>query len=160
MGQCPCGSGREYEACCGPIIGGAEAPTAEAVMRSRFSAYVRGEIDHIERTHAKAANEDFDRKEAEEMANAVTWTGLTILSTSGGKQGDDTGTVEFAAQFKQGGKQMVHHELAYFTREDGRWVYLDGTINPKSEPRRVEKVGRNEPCPCGSGKKYKKCCGA
>lgn len=160
MDRCPCGSGRGFEDCCGPILGGAPAPTAEALMRSRYTAYVRDQVDHIERTHASSANEDFDRAATEELAHSVDWLGLDILSTSDGLESDETGTVEFAVRYRQNREMTVHHELSYFGREDGRWVYVDGTINPKGPPRRVEKVGRNDPCPCGSGKKYKKCCGA
>ena len=160
MSSCPCGSGAEFENCCGPLLGGAPAATPEALMRSRYTAFVRKDLDHIEATQTQDPEEEaFDRKGAEEMANTVTWTGLQILST-GGADTDDTGTVEFAARFKQGGQVQLHHELASFRRQDGRWIYVDGIINPKSEPRKAAKVGRNDPCPCGSGKKYKKCCGA
>ncbi len=160
MGQCPCGSGVELSKCCGPYLEGAPAPTAEALMRSRFTAYVRGDLDHIERTHASEVRENFNRSAAESTANSVEWVSLEILGTSDGGEADDTGTVEFAARFRQNGDLLVHHELSNFRREDDRWVYVDGKMNPKGKPRRVEKVGRNDPCPCGSGKKYKKCCGS
>ncbi|MBL6946305.1 MAG: SEC-C domain-containing protein [Rhodospirillales bacterium] len=160
MAQCPCGSASDFDECCGPIIGGAPARDPEALMRSRFTAFVHGNLDHIENTHASDVRDDFNRSAAESTANSVEWVSLEICGTSGGGEDDDAGTVEFVARFKQDGELMVHHELSNFRREDGRWVYVDGKMNPKSAPRRVEKVGRNEPCPCGSGKKYKKCCGA
>ena len=160
MAECPCGSGSVFDECCGPIIGGTPAATAEALMRSRFTAYVHGDLDHIERTHAKEVRDGFNRSAAESTANSVEWVSLEIRATSDGGADDDTGTVEFAAHFKNDGKLLVHHERSNFRREDGRWVYVDGGMNPKGQPRRVEKVGRNAPCPCGSGKKYKKCCGA
>ncbi len=159
MTQCPCGSGADFDRCCGPIIAGAPAPSPEALMRSRFTAFTRGDIDHIENTHAKEIREDFNRSTAESTAMSVKWVGLEILDAPECAPTDETGVVEFAARFKQDGELLVHHERSTFRREDGRWVYVDGDINPKSKPRRVEKVGRNEPCPCGSGKKYKKCCG-
>ncbi len=158
MAQCPCGSGSGFDACCGPIIGGEPAPTPEALMRSRFTAFVRGDLDHIENTHATEVRDTFNRSAAESTANAVEWISLEIIGTAEGGANDDTGMVEFAARFKQNGELMVHHERSNFRREDGRWAYVDGKMNPKGEPRRVEKVGRNDPCPCGSGKKYKKCC--
>jgi len=158
--QCPCGSGASLGACCGPIIGGAPAPTAEALMRSRYTAYVIEELDHIAQTHASEARSTFDQSEAENLARSAEWLGLEIQATSGGGETDQTGTVEFATRYKKAGQLHVHHEKSEFRREDGRWVYVDGEMNPKGEPRRVDKVGRNEPCPCGSGKKYKKCCGA
>ena len=159
MSSCPCGSGADFATCCGPLLGGAPAPSPEALMRSRYTAFVKGDIDHIERTQAADTGDDFDRAGAEEMARSVTWTGLEILATSGGGETDDTGTVEFAAHLKRGAAAQVHHERASFRREGGRWLYVDGVIGPKDPPRHAAKVGRNDPCPCGSGKKYKKCCG-
>lgn len=129
-------------------------------MRSRLTAFVQGDLDYIENTHAPEARADFDRSLAESRNNTVQWVGLEILDTAGGGPDDDTGTVEFAARYKSDGGTGVHHERSIFRREGGRWLYVDGAINPKSAPRRVQRVGRNEPCPCGSGKKYKKCCGA
>ncbi len=159
MAHCPCGSGSEFDDCCGPYLGGEAAPTPEALMRSRFTAFVRGDLDHIENTHAPEARADFDRAAAESRNDTVQWVALEILDTAGGGPDDDTGTVEFAGRYKSDGGAGVHHERSSFRREDDRWLYVDGDINPKSAPRRVRRVGRNEPCPCGSGKKYKKCCG-
>ena len=145
MAECPCGSDSEFDECCGPIIGGAQA---------------QGNLDHIENTHASEVRDNFNRSAAESTANSVKWVSLEIFGTAEGGADDETGTVEFSARFRQDGKLMMHHELSNFRREDGRWVYVDGKINPKGKPRRVDKVGRNAPCPCGSGKKFKKCCGA
>ena len=79
---------------------------------------------------------------------------------AGGKE-DDRGVVEFIARYKQKGVEHRHHERSRFARgEDGRWMYLDGDTVKPPPVLRGEKVGRNQPCPCGSGKKYKKCCGA
>jgi SEC-C motif domain protein len=160
MAECLCGSGLDFEECCGPIIGGVAAPTAEALMRSRFSAFAKGELDHIENTHSTAVRDEFNRSAAESTANTVQWISLEILDTVDGGEKDEKGVVEFTARFKKDGELLLHHERSDFHREDGKWVYVDGQMNPKSKPIRVEKVGRNEPCPCGSGKKYKKCCGA
>lgn len=160
MENCPCGSGRSLDECCGPIIAGAPAPTAEALMRSRYSAFAIGKLDHLENTNASDVEDDFDREHAETMAAEVTWSGLDIVAVSGGGESDETGRVEFRAYFNRLGQDLFHHEAASFRRENGRWVYADGEVNPKQTPRRVVKVERNAPCPCGSGKKYKKCCGA
>jgi SEC-C motif domain protein len=163
MALCPCGSGTEFDACCGPIIGGAPAPTAEALMRSRFTAYTRGEYGHIDRTHAAAIRGEHDQAETEAASKGVTWVDLTIVDTDKGGVDDDTGMVEFRARFRQGAPTtplLTHHEKSVFRREDGNWVYVDGEMSPKGPPVRVTKVGRNDPCPCGSGKKFKKCCGA
>jgi SEC-C motif domain protein len=56
------------------------------------------------------------------------------------------------------GKRHIHHETGRFARQDGQWYYVDGIMGVR--PRTAPKVGRNDPCPCGSGKKYKKCHGA
>ncbi len=71
-----------------------------------------------------------------------------------------TGLVEFTARFKTEGKEHEHVEIAVFGREDGRWVYAGSANGPGKTVRHEKpKPGRNDPCPCGSGKKYKKCCG-
>lgn len=157
---CPCGSGQDFDACCGPVLAGAPALTAEALMRSRYTAYTRQNLDHIANTNAVALADVFDRAQAEEMAAEFEWLGLQVLAVADGGADDATGTVEFRSAFRRLGQDLVHHELAHFTREEGRWVYSQGDINPKQQPRRVVQVGRNDPCPCGSGKKFKKCCGA
>ncbi|OIQ98376.1 hypothetical protein GALL_196540 [mine drainage metagenome] len=159
MSLCPCGSGKTLEACCGPILDGGPAATPEALMRSRYAAYVLCNIDHLERSLAPEARTDHDRAAAEQWAKAVEWLGLAILATSGGGAGEETGTVEFEARFRQGGLEQTHRETSNFRRENDSWVYVDGKLHNKPVVRSHPKVGRNDPCPCGSGKKYKQCCG-
>ncbi|MEW5727248.1 MAG: YchJ family protein [Pseudomonadota bacterium] len=160
MSVCPCGSGRGLDECCGPLIKGAAAPTAEALMRSRYTAFVLADLDYLESTLAPEAKEDYDRSETEQWIKDGQWQGLEVRATSQGGGGDAAGTVEFVARYKFQGKNYAHHELASFRREGDRWLYVDGLLNPKPQQRSAAKVGRNDPCPCGSGKKYKKCCGA
>jgi SEC-C motif domain protein len=147
--------------CCGPILAGAAAPTAEALMRSRYTAYVVRNYTHLERSLSRAQRVDFSLKDARAWAESSEWLGLEITATEAGGPDDAEGTVDFVAKFRSGGEERTHVEKAHFIREEGRWVYA-GQVVPKSEPvRRAEpKVGRNDPCPCGSGKKYKKCHGA
>ena len=153
MSQCPCGSGAELDQCCGPIIASeAAAPTPEALMRSRFTAFARGDLDHIENTQIKNEDDEFDRAGAEAEAENTEWVRLEILDTAQGGAEDDAGMVEFAAHYKQNGAPGTYRGKSNFRFEDGRWLYIDGEINPKSAPRRVEKIGRNQLCPCGSGK--------
>ena len=158
MSDCPCGSGLELDACCGPYVRGEQpAPTAVALMRSRFTAYARGDTAYLQSTLCKA-----ERGEGELSASEIkeaTWQHLEIRATEAGLESDDSGIVEFIAHYKSGGEQHAHHERSTFCREDGRWVYESGVIAPKGQPVTSTKVGRNDPCPCGSGKKYKKCCG-
>lgn len=165
MTDCPCGSQKPLDACCGPLHDGAPAPTALALMRSRYSAFVLGKGQYLSDTLSEEQKPDFDVAEFEASADQTKWLGLEIRKTEAGGEADDTGTVEFLARYKsldrsQGGGPVLHHERAMFAREGGRWVFSDCVMNPKEAQRRVEKVGRNEPCPCGSGKKFKKCCGA
>lgn len=159
MTKCACGSGRDYDSCCGPIIAGGPAPTAEALMRSRYTAFSEGNIGHLVDTMAPESRDDFDELETENTATQSEWQGLEVRAVSGGGPDDETGTVEFVARFNLKGEKRVHHELTDFRRENGRWVCVGGQVNPKQAPRHVAKVGRNDPCPCGSGKKFKKCCG-
>ena len=157
MTLCPCGSNLDYSDCCGPIVEGKTiAPTAEALMRSRYSAFVNRNLDHIERTHAPEIKEDFNRAEAERMAEECEWRGLEVKYA---KENGDTAQVEFTIRFRREKQDLIQTELASFRRENGEWLYVDGEINPKGPQRMVSKVGRNDPCPCGSGKKAKKCCG-
>ncbi|MCW5699873.1 MAG: YchJ family protein [Rhodospirillales bacterium] len=158
---CPCGTRRSLEECCGPIINGTLAATAETLMRARYTAFVTRQFgDFAYDSLAPEKHAEFDRREVEASAQEAEGLGLEIRAVDGGGPEDDTGTVEYVARFRIRGQIQVHHELATFRREDGRWLYADGQMNPKSAPRRVTKVGRNDPCSCGSGRKFKKCCGA
>lgn len=155
--SCPCGSGQPFEACCGPILAGAPAQTAEALMRSRYTAYVRGDIDHVLATHDPETVGDVDRAAAERWSRSADWRGLTVLATERGGEGDDEGIVEFKVVHATDGVEQVHHERSTFRRVNGQWRFVRGARPPVV---RAEKVGRNDPCPCGSGKKFKKCHGS
>ncbi len=128
MSDCPCGSTRSFDECCGPILAGAPGATAEAVMRSRYTAFVRHDLDHVERTHAPEIRDDFNRGEAERVADDCQWQTLEVLKTA--EEGDDA-TVEFLIRFRRDGQDLRHHERARFRREDGRWLYVAGDVNPK-----------------------------
>lgn len=156
MSLCPCNSNLAYEQCCGPIIAGEPAKTAEALMRSRYTAFVTRQLDHFERTHAPEIREDFNRAEAERMAEECEFKGLEIRKSS---EDGDSAEVEFVIRFRRGKQDMIQVERSQFRRENGHWFYVSGDIDPCEPQRLVNKVGRNDPCPCGSGKKAKKCCG-
>jgi SEC-C motif-containing protein len=161
MSLCPCQSGKDYDACCGPVINGTRpAPTAEALMRSRYSAYPKGEIDYLERSLHPEHRHDYDPVAAKDWADKAEWINLDILDVKGGGEDDEQGTVEFVATYRQKGNTLSHHEVGQFTRLNGIWYYADGKIvTPGTVRNQGPKTGRNDPCPCGSGKKYKKCCG-
>lgn len=120
-------------------------------MRSRYTAYVVKDIDHIARTNDPDSKDEFDREMAMEWAKNSEWLGLEVLAST-----EDT--VEFIARFKANGKELAHHELSTFRKVNDDWYFVDGKTVQKPVVRTGPKVGRNDPCPCGSGKKSKKCC--
>ena len=158
-GACPCGSGQLEPACCAPIVAGRAAPTALALMRSRYTAYVRGAIDHVVATHDVTTRAAFDVEAATRWSKETTWLGLEIVGTELGAEGDDTGVVEFIARGVTRGAPFAQRERSRFRRVDGRWSYVDGVI-VREPVRRAATAGRNDPCPCGSGLKFKRCHGA
>jgi SEC-C motif-containing protein len=163
MSDCPCGSGRSFDDCCRPYLDReAEPPTAEALMRARYTAHTRTDIDYIQETHDAETREDIDRDATERWASRAEWLGLEIRETEAGGAEDAVGAVEFVAHYRERDDRKRHHELARFMGDDdGRWVYVDGEAPEQGTVRREgPRVGRNEPCPCGSGRKYKKCCAA
>lgn len=160
MSLCVCGSGLEAAACCDQYLAGKAAPTAEALMRSRYTAYVKGDMDYIERTDSAEALAEFNRADSERVAAQAEWLGLRVVRTEAGGESDNEGKVEFVFSYREKGQVYSQHELSSFARRDGKWLYVDSIVNPKQEPLRVDHIGRNDPCSCGSGKKYKKCCGA
>ncbi len=162
MEMCPCGSGRTYEDCCETLIKGAgKALTAEQVMRSRYSAYVKVETDYLFETTHPAHRQGYDHKGTRQWAENSLWEGLEILDTRGGQPEDGEGQVEFIARYREKGLSKQYHELANFKKENDTWYFTEGTAVARKPIVRTEpKVGRNDPCPCGSGKKYKKCCGS
>ncbi|MGI9326772.1 MAG: YchJ family protein [Pseudomonadales bacterium] len=119
---CPCGQGLELGHCCGPIIDGdVLAATAEALMRSRYTAYVREHREHLLRSwwpDTRPERLDFDSRQR--------WLGLTIRQVSAGSATDDEGSVEFLARFKIDGKAHRLHERSHFRRVAGQWLYVDG----------------------------------
>ena len=136
-------------------------------MRSRYTAYTRGDIGYIAQTLAADRRGGFDAAAAKAWAARATWLGLRIVSTAGGQPDDVDGVVGFVATYREGGKTIEHHEVSQFRRdEDGAWRFVEGdtralVVDQKlSAPARgATKLGRNDPCPCGSGKKFKFCCG-
>ena len=162
MAGCPCGSGNSYPKCCKPYIDGSRtAPTAEALMRARYTAYEKGAVDFIMNTHHPEGREELSREATEEWAKSSDWMGLEIVNCVAGGESDEQGTVEFIARYRGSDRAVVnHHELSSFEKADGQWFFRDARMINNPQKRESPKVGRNDPCPCGSGKKYKKCCGA
>lgn len=120
---CPCGSGAAYGACCGVFHEGVAAPTAQALMRSRFAAFALGLTDYLLATwHPSTRPVDL------ELDSGTTWTRLRILSTTLGGTDDQAGTVAFRAHFTHDGDRGSQTETSRFVRDAGRWSYLDGDV--------------------------------
>ncbi|HWA78122.1 MAG TPA: YchJ family protein [Polyangiaceae bacterium] len=158
---CPCGKGESLETCCGPYLSGAALPpTAEALMRSRYTAFATGNVDYILETHDPDRRGDVDAASTEQWSKGSEWLGFELVDVENGGPDDNAGVVEFVAKYKIKGTTLTHRERSVFRKHGNRWVFVDGQIVNGPPVRRTEpRVGRNEPCPCGSGKKYKKCHG-
>lgn len=161
MDICPCGSNTDYASCCGPLIQGKQpAGTAEQLMRSRYSAYVRKEIPYILTSLHPDHRSNFDEKSTREWAENAEWLGIRILKTTGGGADDSEGRVEFAVDYAEQGIRREHREVSRFGKKDGIWYFIEGkTLAARPVVRANPKTGRNDACPCGSGRKFKKCCG-
>ena len=159
---CPCKSGKTFGECCGPVIAGtAKAETAEQLMRARYASYVTGDVDFLRVSATKAVQAEFDEDASRAWSKAAEWHGLEIIRTERGGAADAEGVVEFRALYSARGEFCNHHEVSQFVREDGEWKFADGELVGETPiVRESPKINRNDPCPCGSGKKYKKCCGA
>ncbi|MFN8369511.1 MAG: YchJ family protein [Bacteriovoracaceae bacterium] len=176
--KCACGSDLEFSNCCEPFIKGTSNPdTAEKLMRSRYTAYTLGDANYVKTTMVKEAQDSFDLAGFQEWVTKSVWKGLKILSTEKGGSSDIKGKVEFTATYEVNGEMIDHHEVSDFKKDkSGKWFFVDGDAHThrhgeahghhhhhhkvETITRSAPKVGRNDPCTCGSGKKYKKCCGA
>ena len=145
---CPCGLDKALASCCLPLIQQEQqAETAEALMRSRYTAYAMGNMAYLTSSWHAAT-----RPATVEANSEIEWLGLTVLSFRAGGTADLKGNVEFIARYRAHNALAQVHENSRFIKEQGQWFYLDGDLIAND-------VGRNSPCPCGSGKKFKKCCG-
>lgn len=148
MEICPCHSGKPYSSCCKLFIEGGQTPeTPEQLMRSRYTAYTLSNVDYIANTMKGAAATGFNKEETKQWCQHIQWHPLKVINT---KVDGSKGTVEFIARYSVKNNIDTIYEISEFHREDGKWYYVDG-ITPK--------INRNDPCPCQSQKKYKKCCG-
>ena len=146
--RCYCGLEKDFEECCGAIISGKKsAATVEELMRSRYSAYASANAEYLVKSATKENSFIEDIPLILEFSKNVVWLKLDLLHA---EQNEDSGIVEFRAFYLENGEIVVLHERSSFVKNEGVWMYDKGEfINSKIE--------RNEPCPCGSGKKYKKC---
>ncbi|MCR8921466.1 YchJ family protein [Dasania sp. GY-MA-18] len=156
---CPCGSNKNFADCCQPLLAGEQqAETAEQLMRSRYSAFCQHDVDYLIATHHPSKHEHDDKEQLRQTLASCRWLQLKIVQALQGQADDDSGTVEFIAVYEENKQLFQLCEKSSFIKEDGRWYYLDGIIS-NSHQAHAAKLGRNDPCWCGSGKKFKKCHG-
>ncbi|NJN61178.1 MAG: YchJ family protein [Coleofasciculaceae cyanobacterium RL_1_1] len=152
---CPCGTGQPFADCCAPYLQGQHlAPTAEALMRSRYSAYCLKNIDYLIQTHHPTRRKSNSRRQITATVNGVTWLGLTVVATQAGQPEDQTGVVEFVAVYQEGLQAAQLHERSRFLSGNrvGGFIWM-GEMLPPLKPN------RNQPCWCHSGKTFKQCHG-
>lgn len=158
---CPCCSGKNFTECCKNIIAGSKvAQTPLELMRSRYTAHVCKDMQHIVKTMRNKALKLFDPdKTKEEWFEQCEWTKLEIIDAPDITKHSKDGIVEFKAYYNFQGSEQILHERSKFMKLDNQWYYIAGQKkNPVIESS--QKIGRNDDCLCGSGKKYKKCCGS
>ncbi|MGO2321490.1 YchJ family metal-binding protein [Vibrio casei] len=160
---CSCGHPQAYENCCQPIHQNAQlAKHPEQLMRARYSAHVLNDVEFVLKTYHSSCKA-YEQAESIEESVRSHWIELKVIDS---QEQDDEGYVEFKAYFEDNGQSYCLHERSRFLKEDNEWRYIDGVIPEEKivDPRLLKtiadtKIGRNEPCLCGSGKKFKKCCG-
>ncbi|WP_128600396.1 YchJ family protein [Pantoea wallisii] len=147
---CPCCSGKQYSLCCQPFLNGEAIPaSAEQLMRSRYSAYVKHNAAYLTQTwHPSKRGDGMETLLSESFAG-TEWLGLNVTRCNHGSH-ENEAFVTFFARYLEKARTSSLYECSRFLREDQRWYYVDGT---------TPALGRNDRCPCGSDKKYKKCCG-
>lgn len=154
--SCLCGSALDYKHCCGLYHSGGKTPqTAESLMRSRFTAYAMHNGDYLQATwdaSKRPEQIDFSKDTAE-------WQGLEIVSVKKGGVNDEKGIVEFKAYYLLNGEESVMNEISRFKKVADRWFYLDGVVKSLGKINQTTNQGKNALCSCGSGKKFKRCCG-
>ena len=119
---CPCQSGKTYTQCCRPYHDGKAAPTAEALMRSRYSAYVLRNGAYLHRSWHVSTRPN---KKSLLQLPPTEWLGLEIVRTEQGGATDTSGVVEFIARYREADTEAVLQETSRFVREAGRWTYVD-----------------------------------
>lgn len=149
---CPCGSQQPLANCCGQYHGGKPAADAQRLMRSRYSAYALGLIDYLVETTLPAQQAGLDRLAISSWSQNSEWLGLQVESHEPQAGTPAHAHVTFVARWRDAQGEHSHRERSAFVEHNGRWFFIDPTVPLK--------LGRNEPCPCASGQKFKKCCAA
>lgn len=126
-------------------------------MRSRFTAHVLRDYAHLHRTYLPTADKPYVA-EADNDSSDFAWTRLVVHSHELGQKAG-TAFVDFSAYYQDNGAEYAIHEKSEFLERSGEWFYFRAVRQGPAPIKSANpKVGRNDPCPCGSGKKYKHCC--
>jgi SEC-C motif-containing protein len=153
---CLCGSQLAYSLCCQPFHENKQRPlTAEALMRSRFTAYAKLNKTYLLDTWIA----DKRPEEINFSKEDVEWTKLEIVDIKKGGAKDSKGIVEFKAYYMQEDEEYAMNEISRFKKVAGKWFYMDGLVKSIKKANLQTNQGKNAPCSCGSGKKFKRCCG-
>lgn len=151
---CPCGSGEKYSLCCEIFhLNHSKVIHPEQLMRSRYSAHVLQLDDYVINTYHPSCNAESQREAIAESI-ALNWVKLEVLGCQYDAP-EGQGFVTFNAYYVDNGQVSALGERSRFVLEDGLWFYIDGEFVEVP----TNKLKRNDPCICGSGKKFKKCCG-
>lgn len=150
---CPCGSPL-YSECCQPLhLGQKKAENAAQLMRSRYSAFAKYEIDYIVKTTALGQQHALDVHAIADWSKANTWLKLDIVQAKE-KLDKNHAQVEFKAHYAEAKdntlKEHIHHEVSHFVKHENTWYFLDPTTD--------QQITMKQPCICGSDKKFKQCC--
>jgi SEC-C motif-containing protein len=152
--NCFCGNALVFEQCCQPIISGeVVAENAEALMRSRFSAYCIKNYHYILQTYISSQRKNLTIETLADSAIGIQWLSLQVLDHQTDKS---TAIVKFKAFYQADSSYFVMHEISDFLLEGGKWYYSRGAMQKDSGELHPK---RNDRCLCASGKKFKKCCG-
>lgn len=147
--DCPCGQGN-YSNCCEPLhLGQVKAHTAEQLMRSRYSAFAKHDIDYIVKTTAIGQQQSLDQVAIADWSKSNQWLMLEVIQAQE-KIDKNHAQVEFKAHYHDGTQRQIHHEISHFVQHEGAWYFLDPTTELKMTMKQA--------CICGSGKKFKQCC--
>jgi SEC-C motif domain protein len=121
---CPCGSTLSLKQCCLPLIKGQRAPTAESLMRSRYTAHTLSEVDYLWDTWCPRKRKHSSKQEIKTWADSCEWRALQIIETLKGKELDTEGLVTFIAHYRHQGEERQHHETSLFKKDKKGWLYI------------------------------------
>jgi len=146
---CPCGL-ENYSHCCQPLhLGQQKAASAEQLMRSRYSAFARQEINYLIQTTALGQQQYLDVPAMTAWSESNHWVKLEIIQAQE-KVNKNHASVEFKAHYFDGQQNQIHHELSYFVKLQNDWYFLDPTVE--------QPLTMKQACLCGSHQKFKQCC--